>query len=145
MPAMIRRFLLGALLLGSLPALSQGQTTVVEYYHLDALGTVRAVTDQAGAVVERHDYLPHGEAWCGTAVCSSPTQGQPLRFTGKERDAETGLDYFGTTSPTGQASALVRVSPSHRRPGSMRPTGRGTEVCCDRIAADASSFRRRGA
>jgi RHS repeat-associated protein len=92
---MTRRLLLGALLLGSLPALAWSQTTVVEYYHLDALGTVRAVTNQAGAVVERHDYLPYGEEWCGTAVCSSPTQGQPLRFTGKERDAETGLDYFG--------------------------------------------------
>ncbi len=89
------RALLAALALLLLPALVRAQTTVVEYYHLDALGTVRAVTDQAGAVVERHDYLPYGEEWCGTAVCSSPTQGQPLRFTGKERDAETGLDYFG--------------------------------------------------
>jgi RHS repeat-associated protein len=91
----LRRYtylVLGAVLL---PALATAQTTVIEYYHLDALGTVRAVTNQAGAVVERHDYLPYGEEWCGTAVCASPTQGQPLKFTGKERDAETGLDYFG--------------------------------------------------
>ena len=36
---------------------------VVEYYHLDAVGNVRAVTNQAGQVVERHDYLPFGEEW----------------------------------------------------------------------------------
>ena len=69
----------------------------VEYYHLDAIGNVRAVTDQSGRVVERHDYLPFGEE-CITGACASNpgvTGGQPKHFTGKERDTETGLDYFG--------------------------------------------------
>jgi len=69
----------------------------VEYYHLDALGSVRAVTDQAGAVIERHDYLPYGEE-CTTGPCASNPQvgaGQARKFTGKERDTESGLDYFG--------------------------------------------------
>ena len=68
----------------------------VEYYHLDALGSVRAVTDQTGAVVERHDYLPFGEE-CTTGACASNPgagAGRPKKFTGKERDSETGLDYF---------------------------------------------------
>jgi len=68
---------------------------VVEYYHLDAVGNVLAVTDSNGVTVEQHDYLPYGEEWCGNQVCGSVTPGQPKRFTGKERDAETGLDYFG--------------------------------------------------
>jgi RHS repeat-associated protein len=70
---------------------------VVEYYHLDAIGNVRAVTNAAGQVVERHDYLPFGEE-CTTGSCASNpglNAGQPRKFTGKERDAETGLDYFG--------------------------------------------------
>jgi RHS repeat-associated protein len=68
------------------PAAASAQ--VVSYYHLDAVGNVLAVTDQAGVVVEQHDYLPFGEEW-------NPTPGtQPIRFTGKERDTETGLDYF---------------------------------------------------
>jgi RHS repeat-associated protein len=78
---------------------------VVEYFHQDAIGNVRAVTNQAGQVIERHDYLPFGEEWCGTQVCGSATPGQPKRFTGKERDAETGLDYFGAryySSPQGR-------------------------------------------
>jgi RHS repeat-associated protein len=84
---------------------------VVEYYHLDALGTVRAVTNQAGEAVERHDYLPYGEEWCGTAPCPAPTQGQPLRFTGKERDVETGLDYFGARYYGSKIGRFTTVDP----------------------------------
>ena len=61
----------------------------VEYYHLDAVGTVLAVTNEAGALVEEHDYDVFGQevgAQAGT---------QPKRFAGKERDGETGWDYFG--------------------------------------------------
>jgi RHS repeat-associated protein len=68
---------------------------VVEYYHTDALGSVRAITNAAGAVIERHDYLPFGEE-CTTGPCASNPgvgAGQPRKFTGKERDAETSLDY----------------------------------------------------
>jgi RHS repeat-associated protein len=82
-----------AALLFLLPASSAAQ--VVKYYHLDAVGNVRAVTDQSGRVLERHDYLPFGEEWCGSGPCGSSAAGQPKRFTGKERDSETGLDYFG--------------------------------------------------
>jgi len=79
---------LALLLTSVLPA--RAQTPVVEYYHVDALGSVRAVTDQTGALVQRHDYAAFGEELPPQAVGDSK-----LRFTGKERDAETGLDYFG--------------------------------------------------
>ncbi len=42
--------------------------------------------------------LPFGEEWCPrppAGVCGSVTAGQPKRFTGKERDKDTVLDYFG--------------------------------------------------
>jgi uncharacterized protein RhaS with RHS repeats len=73
------------LLWASAPCDALGQT--VEYYHLDSAGTVRAVTDQAGALVRRHEYLPFGEEPISQASSDS------RRFVGKERDAETGLDY----------------------------------------------------
>jgi RHS repeat-associated protein len=76
-----------ATLVTLLPAAVSAQ--VVEYYHLDLIGNVRAVTSQTGAHVERHDYLPFGEEW------NVQPGTQPKRFTGKERDAETGFDYFG--------------------------------------------------
>ncbi len=68
----------------------------------DQLGTTRVVTLQAGTVSERHDYEPFGAELIVNSV--SPRYGVtgygsavevPIQFTGKERDAETGLDYFG--------------------------------------------------
>jgi RHS repeat-associated protein len=62
---------------------------VVEYYHLDAIGSVRVVTDQDGQVIRRHDFLPFGEELSP----QYPPHDRKL-FTGQERDFETGLDYF---------------------------------------------------
>ena len=62
----------------------------MEYYHLDALGSVRVVTNETGAVVRRHDDLPFGQEWAST-----PGETSPKMFTRQERDVETGLDYFG--------------------------------------------------
>ena len=62
------------------------QTT--SYYHTDILGSVRAVTDVAGEPVVRHDYFPFGES-------TSSMIGDPRRYLGQERDAETGFDQFG--------------------------------------------------
>jgi RHS repeat-associated protein len=60
------------------------------YFSSDHLGSTRLVTDQTGAVVARHDYLPFGEE---TTVNTADNINQ--KFTGKERDSESGLDYFG--------------------------------------------------
>jgi RHS repeat-associated protein len=67
----------------------------------DALGSTRLMTDSSGVVQARYDYLPFGEEiWSAANGRSSITGYVPantlrLKFTGKERDAETGLDYFG--------------------------------------------------
>jgi len=69
----------------------------------DQLGTPRMSFDQTGSLagVSRHDYLPFGEElFAGTGGRTAP-QGYTLsdnvrqKFTQKERDIETGLDYFG--------------------------------------------------
>jgi RHS repeat-associated protein len=84
--------LLTAMMLVPASALAQIPTQVVEYYHTDALGSVRAVTKQVNGqwqVVARHDFMPFGEE----VSPPSPPQDKRL-FTGKERDNETALDYF---------------------------------------------------
>ena len=68
-------------------ALGQSAPVVIEYYHVDALGSVRAVTNAAGAEVRRHEYAPFGEEL--TTVMGAGS----VRFVGKERDTETALDY----------------------------------------------------
>jgi RHS repeat-associated protein len=89
----------------------RAQAQIIEYYHLDATGNVLAVTNQAGQVVETHDYLPFGEELCGNAPCSGPAAGQPKRFTGKERDVETGLDYFGARYYRANLGRFTTVDP----------------------------------
>lgn len=53
----------------------QAQETT-EYYGVDALGSVRVVSDQTSAVAARSDYLPFGESYAPFG--NLPSQ----RFTG---------------------------------------------------------------
>jgi RHS repeat-associated protein len=81
-------------------------TTGTSYMFTDMLGSVRTITDQTGAVVENYDYLPFGRM-LSSGVNNRSAAGfyppdpdtnlssrTPQKFTGKERDAETGLDFF---------------------------------------------------
>jgi RHS repeat-associated protein len=79
--------------------------TTTQYLTTDHLGSTRVVTSGSQAVVRRYDYFPFGEALragaggrtdAGGYEPTEEPQKLSLRFTGKERDAETGLDYFGT-------------------------------------------------
>jgi RHS repeat-associated protein len=74
----------------SATATASAQTTeVVTYYHADAIGSIRMITDANGQVIERHDYLPFGEEW------QPPSSLERRLYVGKERDQETGFDYSG--------------------------------------------------
>ena len=71
----------------------------VRWLVADQLGTPRMVVDRTGSLagVRRHDYLPFGEeiqasAW-RTQERGYKDDTVRQRFTGYERDAETGLDY----------------------------------------------------
>lgn len=65
---------------------------------MDHLGTPRVITSDSGAVRARHDYLPFGEeiAGLGGRSTNNGYVGDNVRqqFTGKQRDRESGLDYF---------------------------------------------------
>ena len=75
------------------------------YLTPDHLGSTRVVTGEDQSVLSRHDYLPFGEE-IGAALgnrgqatgvsgyTASRTDGPAQKFTGKERDNESGLDYF---------------------------------------------------
>ena len=109
-PRQILTFLILAACLASGPAIAD---EVVEYYHLDALGNVRIITDEDGDVIERHDYYPFGEE-CTTGPCATNPgvgAGHARKFTGKERDAETGLDYFGARYYGSQIGRFTTVDP----------------------------------
>ena len=73
----------------------------LEWLVTDHLGTPRMVVNKSGSLagVKRHDYLPFGEelyAGVSSRTVEHGYTGDGVRqkFTSKERDNETGLDYF---------------------------------------------------
>jgi RHS repeat-associated protein len=61
----------------------------INYYFADHLGSSRVVTNATGTVLDDSDFYPFG----GERVVTS-SSGNNYKFTGKERDAESNLDYF---------------------------------------------------
>ena len=61
----------------------------LHFYLDDPLGTRRVQTDYAGVIEQTCSSLPFGD---GETCTPTPTE---HLFTGKERDAESGNDYFG--------------------------------------------------
>jgi len=102
--------LLGVLSLAATPARAQTDGGTVRYYHTDAVGSVRAVTDATGHVVAEHDYLPFGAEPAGA---SDPA---PQRFAGKERDGETGMSYFGARYYASQTGRFTTTDPMLDQP-----------------------------
>lgn len=72
--------------------LNNGQEKDVYFYHSDHLGSASWITDGSGIPVQHLQYLPFGEPF----VDQHPAGYQErFRFTGKEKDPETGYGYFG--------------------------------------------------
>lgn len=68
------------------------------YLGVDHLGSTRVTMQADGTVLSRQDFLPFGESLGSTNGRSSTAfsaEAPRQQFTGKERDAETGMDYFG--------------------------------------------------
>jgi RHS repeat-associated protein len=86
----------------------------------DHLGTPRIILDQTGsfANVKRHDYLPFGEelpANTGgrtTVMGYAAGDGVRQQFTQKERDIETGLDYYGARYANAVQGRFISVDPA---------------------------------
>jgi RHS repeat-associated protein len=84
----------------------------------DQLGTPRMAADRTGSLagVTRHDYLPFGEEVAGDPNGRTPERGYKgdavrQKFTGQERDDETGLDYFGARYYAGTQGRFTSVDP----------------------------------
>jgi RHS repeat-associated protein len=77
-----------------------------KFFTTDGLGSTRLITDNSGSATWTYDYLPFGDelqqSTNGRTASTYPSGSYPhppsgpgLEFTSKERDAETGLDFFG--------------------------------------------------
>jgi RHS repeat-associated protein len=85
---------------------SRDSSSNVSYYFADHLGTARVVTNASGTVQDDSDFYPYG----GERVVSSGS-GNHYKFTGKERDSESGLDNFGARYDSSQYGRFMSPDP----------------------------------
>ena len=75
------------------------------------MGSAQLITDYTGAEYERLEYTPYGELWIEKTSGASALD-IPYRFTGKERDEETGLYYYGARYLDAKTSRWLGVDPA---------------------------------
>jgi RHS repeat-associated protein len=83
-------------------------TNAVNYYFADHLGTARTVTNSSGTPLDDSDFYPFGGE---RAVLSS--SGNTYKFTGKERDSESGLDNFGARYDSSNLGRFISPDPEN--------------------------------
>ena len=83
-----------------------GSTASVAYYFSDHLKTASVITNAAGVITEDEDYYP----WGGELQFANSDPNH-YKFTGTERDAETGLDYFGARFYAGTLGRFLTSDP----------------------------------
>ena len=76
------------------------------YYLADHLGSTRSLVGDEGIVTAAYDYWPYGKV-----LASSGTGSTHFRFTGHERDAESGLDYMPARSYAYEVGRFLRPDP----------------------------------
>ncbi len=75
-----------------------------QFVHTDHLGSTRLLTGMTQSVVDSLDYLPYGEQIAGGS-------GTTHKFTGKERDSESGLDNFGARYDSSSMGRFMSPDP----------------------------------
>lgn len=96
---------------------AQPTTGGTRYVTADHLGSSRVITDSAQNVKDRNDFLPYGEevdpAIGDRSTVTGYTGNDALRqkFTGKERDLETGLDFFGARYYASKYGRFTSIDP----------------------------------
>ena len=94
------------------PAVARAQGEEVVYYHTDAIGSVRMITDPSGTVLARYDYTPFGQPW------NPPGTVEAMQFAGKERELQDGnlqdvLDHFLARDVLSFTGRFTTVDPGH--------------------------------
>lgn len=115
-------------------------TPDVKYHLSDHLGSSNVVVDETGSWVNREEYTPYGETSFGSFARKR------YRFTGKERDEESGLNYHGaryyahglgrwtSSDPAGMIDGINLYVYAHNNSSSQIDPG-GTQTCNPDVAS----------
>ena len=108
--------------LDTLYGMTQPDTTaeLTYFFHPDHLGSASWITDLNGQPVQHLQYKPFGGDYIDQ---QDPTTdyAERFRFTGKERDAETGFDYFGARYYSSSVGIWLSVDPMSDKYPSLSP------------------------
>ena len=108
--------------LDTLYGLTRPDTTaeLTYFFHPDHLGSASWITDLSGQPVQHLQYKPFGGDYIDQQVPGTDYS-ERYRFTGKERDAETGYDYFGARYYSSSLGIWLSVDPMSDKYPSLSP------------------------
>ena len=96
----------------------QDAVSTLYFYHPDHLGSSSWITNANGAAVQHLHYLPWGEDFVDQRLTGWAA---PYTFSAKEKDAETGLSYFGARYYSSDLSIWLSVDPMSDKYPSLSP------------------------
>ena len=91
------------------------QTSKYYYYMSDQISSTRIITDDSGAVVYSEAYGPYGDVQKTWAKTYDPKQ----KFSGKEREGYSELDYFGARYFDNNSYRFISVDPVINKEGAL--------------------------
>ena len=108
--------------LDTLYSLTRPDTTaeLTYFFHPDHLGSASWITDMSGQPVQHLQYMPFGGDYLDQQDPNTDYS-ERFRFTGKERDAETGYDYFGARYYSSSLGIWLSVDPMSDKYPSLSP------------------------
>ena len=106
------------------------------YYLTDHLGSTRSLVDEAGTVTAAYDYWPYGKT-----LATSGTDATHFRFTGHERDDESGLDYMLARSYAFDIGRFLRPDPMQDEYPGLSPYAYAANNPLKYVDPDGRAFR----
>jgi len=94
------------------------------YYQSDHLGSASYVTDNSGAVTQTLNYLPYGEDWVDLQNFNVMPASYNLgvyKFNGKEKDQESGYNYYGARYYDSEKISWISVDPMSDKYPNLSP------------------------
>jgi RHS repeat-associated protein len=101
------------------------------FQYTNHLGSAHLECDEGGLIIAYEEMHPYGTSAYRSASSGTEVSARRYRYTGKERDEETGLDYFGaryyapwlgrwvSADPAGMADGTNRFAYVRNRPVSL--------------------------
>ena len=108
---LLRKYVYGPRIDEPVVMISQAQTL---FYSFDGLGSVVALSDGQGELVETYSYAPFGEPTIRSStgqILTDSGAGNPYMFTGRRYSTQTGLYYYRTRDYSPRLGRFLQTDP----------------------------------